>query len=96
MQLFQNLEFRLLPIENIARIATAVQVAHWMSVTNPQCHNNSVSICQEQSIVSLVVTHYKSLLAISDLKSLNRPKCLCLCLCQKLDAIKIKHTIINV
>ena len=32
---------------NIARIANAVHVTLWMSVTNPHCHGMSFSICQK-------------------------------------------------
>ena len=32
-------------IENIARIANAVQLTLWLSVTNPQCHDFISSIC---------------------------------------------------
>ena len=39
--------------ENIARIANALQVTLKLSVTNPQCHDYSWSICQEISNVSL-------------------------------------------
>ena len=30
--------------KNIARIANAVQVTLWLSITNPQCHGSSISI----------------------------------------------------
>ena len=37
----------LLWFSNIARITNAAQVTLWLSVTNPQCHENSFLICQE-------------------------------------------------
>ena len=36
--------------KNITRIANAVQVILWVSVTNSQCHDDSISIWEEQSL----------------------------------------------
>ena len=40
-------------VTNIARIVNAVQAILWLSVTSPPSHNQSFSICQEKSTVSL-------------------------------------------
>ena len=39
---FTSMKIRFLKLEkNIARIANAVQVTLWLSITNPQCHDSS-------------------------------------------------------
>ena len=44
---FTSMKIRFLKLEkNIAKIANAVQVTLWLSITNPQCHDSSFQICQ--------------------------------------------------
>ena len=44
---FTSMKIRFMKLEkNIARIANAVQVTLWLSITNPQCHDSSFQNCQ--------------------------------------------------
>ena len=66
---FSDLFIQLPWQKNIARNTNAVQATLWLSVTIPQCHNFSFSICQEKSTVSLSPLINKT--AIHFIQSLN-------------------------